>query len=212
MSQQVRGEVLNLQPTTLPASGNEGDVRLDVADGNIKKWDTSLLAWTTISGGAGGIAVEWGIAPGTAPLMDIAAGQPVFAFETSDTNISVYTTIRVPQTYQPGSQIFLRSTLFTADAGGANTATVNLSVFLTRPGTTPFIGPPLDTRNAGVTYTAAGTANVAQTVTLTATDASGDIGSTAVAAGDLLRLQISVNSFTLSDVLKMVANDSQVEF
>lgn len=211
MSQQVRGEVLNLQPTTLPATGNNGDVRQDVADGKIKKWDDGLLAWVSLGGGAGGIAVEWGISPGSAPLMDTVNNQPVFVFEEVNINLKVFTSIRVPSTYQPGTQIFMRSTAFSQDVG-SNVATFSATIDLFRPDTSSFTGSPVDSRGFGGTYTSSGTAGLIREVIHELTDSAGLVDAAAVQPGDLLILEIRVDAFTLTDNVNLLANDTQVEF
>jgi hypothetical protein len=146
------------------------------------------------SGGGGGSAITW-IEADNAPVPNISPiGLKTFAFSQGDGQ-ALYATVKVPQSYLTGTQIFCYIDFYSPDSTG--TAFMAAQTTLVRQGTDAisFTGNQYGSSNTAVTLSA-GTIDVPQGVALDLTDASGNINSVQVNPGDLLLIKIYRGSDT----------------
>ena len=142
------------------------------------------------SGGAGGVSLRWYFGDSNAPFRTTNAnGLEVFEFTQSPDELTCYATLKIPNSYTPGVQLFLKTGQFYSDLTSGNV--------LFRTDTRIF-----KANISGVsTPTAYTSTNAQQAVDITTneivtlsdvdlTDATGQINSVAVAAGDVLLITL----------------------
>lgn len=161
------------------------------------------------SGGGGGSSIIWE-EQALAPTASWDNNVKLYLFEQGLTQY-LYTVIRVPQSYTAGNQINLRALWYSA--GTSNNALLQTLTTLIRS-EVDAISSTTNQRtstNAAVTLSA-GTANEPQKTVFDLTDASGQVNSVAVSAGDLLIVRLTRGSDTSANDINFVANASEVTF
>jgi hypothetical protein len=188
---RVKGDVLALDPAALPATGAQaGEIRVDAA-GDPWRWNPSLAAWVPLGsgGGGGGSAINWIQFPGGAPIASIdAQGDEVYLYEVGLADAQkLRTTVKVPNSYITGTQAFLKFLAYSPSA--ANNWQFTSAVYLVEK-TSGLVTSPVDTHviTSGDFTNAA--SNRLREVTFELTNASGEVGATAIEAGDLLQIEL----------------------
>ncbi len=169
-------------------------------------------AWGAIGGGGGGGGgITWQEISGTAPTPKEEYGIRSYSFGGQQTVVQdLYTTVVVPQSYVAGTQIFLYVSAYSPSS--SNTQLFKAVATLIRPGTTAFDATTNQrtTTNAALTNTVA---KQARTHTLDITDSSGQINGVAVAAGDIIKVQVyRDNTDTDTADVQMIPVCSDVKF
>lgn len=165
---------------------------------------TSLIPFGG-TGGAGGGSSFAGIyvEPGTStPAEDYSSIAKRFSFDpAADQDVRVVCV--VPDSYSPGSQIFLEF-LWGANAvsGGVRWAA---TIELYRQASSTF-SVPEDFDNTAVTETLSGSADLIRKTTLELTDASGQVGAIPVAQGDLIVVYLKRFATNVADTATVAAN------
>jgi len=142
---------------------------------------TNLIAGTTSNA-----AIDWN-GDGPTPLFTNLNGLELMEYPHTGGEY-VWCTIKVPSNYTAGEQIQLQGGIFASKATGD--VKMQCTTYLVQTGTTDItsITNTHDSTNAKVTV---GTANQATSIgNIDLTDASGEINSTAVAAGDTLLVKL----------------------
>jgi hypothetical protein len=192
MSQQrLKGDVLALDPGTLPATGSQSnEVRNDSSSGDLKRWNAALSQWVPLgSGGGGGSSLQWNQKPGGGPIEDIdAQGDRVFLFEPGlGTGQKLRAAIKVPTSYIPGSQVSVRFTVYSP--ASSNNWQFTADTYLVPKNTGDVtLGDNLYTDDSGDFTNSS--ANKAREVVIPLSDSSGEINSIAIAGGDLLQIEL----------------------
>lgn len=143
-------------------------------------------AWTT-GGGGGGVKAKWETDV-NAPTTVLQNNMRVWAFQATLAQ-QLWTLIKVPSTYTAGQQINLRAAFYSGDSSG--NVYFKTTTTLIRAATDAITSTTNQrTSSQGAVTLGAGTVNKPQAITCDLTSTSGQINSTAVAAGDLLLIQL----------------------
>lgn len=202
-----------LSPTTtkgdLLVDNGSNVVRMAVGtDGYVLTADSAQsngVKWAPASGGGGG-SIIWTSDTGSGPLQDTYSGVLSWIFEDGLTQY-LETTIRVPEGYIAGSQVFLKISHFHVAASA--TQLISATTTLIEPGDA--ITNTTDQYNS--TNTAqSGASEVVVDATIDLTNASGQINSNAIAAGDLLRIKLTRGTDTSTSDLYFVNGSAEVQF
>lgn len=168
-----------------PASG---DYRLHVAAGILKLRNSSGVD-TIVGGAGGGSSIQW--IPdddgGNAPIEAVENDQKVWQFETGLAQ-KLYALVKVPSSYNAGSQINLKIGLYSPSS--SNTILLQSVATLIRANTDAFSSTTNQrtSTNSALTNTVA---SMLRTATLDLTSSSGQINSVAVAAGDVIKVELT---------------------
>jgi len=160
-------------------------------------------------GGGGGAFVNWqerASAPGVSYLTDLMA----YEFIPAGAQY-LYAFIKVPSSYQAGNQIKLLGSWLSFDSSGTVLFTTQST--LIRAGTDVYTSTTNQrtSTNAAVT-TSGATDEIPQTIEFDLTDASGNINSVAVSAGDLIKIRLTRGTDTAADSAYFYNNASEVTF
>lgn len=147
--------------------------------------------WAAASGGGGGGSLKW-LEEDNSPLFTVANHMEIYQYQAA-LGQYLYAMIRVPWSYQAGTQIFLYAQFYSASTSG--TALLQSVSTLIRAGTDAITSTTNQrtSTNSAVTLSG-GTANIPQTVTMDLSDSSGQINSVAVSPGDLILIKLIRNA------------------
>lgn len=191
MSQVIQGEVLSLDPTSLPSSGSEGEVRYDEASQTYRVWDINLLSWVQFpaggggGGGGGGVSVHWEPDAGEAPIEETENGLTVFLFEQTITQ-KLIAGFRVPE----GTSGLIQMKNLAYSPSSTNEWRMQTITTLVRSGTDAVDS----TTNQHISNSGDFTntvANQLRDITTNLTDGLGEINGVPASPGDLLIVEIS---------------------
>lgn len=205
----VRGHFLPIHPDTATAA-TSGAYDLGASD---HRWGTlyvtTINSTNPVGGGGGGGSLRW-VEGGNAPVMTFENEVEVYEF-TPALSQEIFTTIRVPSTYSAGNQIKLRVLWTCASTSGD--ALINAVSTLIRAEVDQITSTTNQrtTTNSAVTLSATNTLEPQQIV-LDLTDASGQINSVAVSAGDLIKVKVAESASTVADNIKLIFDASEVTF
>lgn len=146
---------------------------------------TNGVKWASAGGGSG--ALFW-LEDEFSPQGVIQNKVQVYEYEAGLSQ-GLFAIIKVPNSYQAGTQLNLRTTFYISDSSG--TSLIRAQSTLIRTGTDVITSSTNQrtTTNAAVTL-GAGTVSIPQAVTMDITDSSGQINSVAVAAGDNIKIKL----------------------
>jgi len=168
-----------------PATGNAGRIIYN-STFNALNLDNGT-AWVAVgSGGGVGAFLSMYPKPGGGPIEGEAGNLAFWEFEDEAAETLVCL-LKVPEGYQAGQQIKLAITVESDEAGSAELIMQSVT-FLVRENTDS-ITSVTNSETDTAAYSPASV--VARELVLDLTDASGDINSIAVTAGDLLRIELS---------------------
>lgn len=194
-------------PPSTPASGFKR-IYADT-DGQVYSVDDAGTV-KPLGGGGGGGSIIWS-EQDLSPIKTILNNITTYDFADGEDQY-LYTFLKVPSTYTPGSPINLRSVFHTP----ATTGTVLFSTrsTLIRTGTDAVTSTTNQRTSTNTATTVNGTANVATAVTCDLTDASGQINAVAVSAGDLIVVRMTRNTTTdtAADSAFLYADGSEVSY
>ncbi len=143
-------------------------------------------AWAQ-GGGGGGIAVNW-LEDENAPAFLPQNKIRTWAFEAG-LGQALYALVKVPATYTAGQQINLKSAWYSADTSG--NVYFKTTTTLIRAGVDAITSTTNQrTSSQGAVTVSAGTVNEPQVITCDLTSTIGEVNAVAVAANDLLLIQI----------------------
>lgn len=163
----------------------------------------------SLTGGSGGL--NFHTDPG-GPIESTEFGNKVFLFETNLTQ-PLKASVRVPANYTAGNQIFLKLPVYTTTADSASTILLQATTYLIKKDTTAIDSTTNDHDSTNTAITVGSTAKVYREVSLDLTSSTGAVGVESVAAGDLLRIEISrASSDTDSADVRMVPHSAEITF
>lgn len=185
----------------------------------LQRWNSDLtkmevfngVVWAGLGGGGGGAGFQWKAVSGQS-----ANGAPTDADENGE-SVSVfgaglsqelYATIKVPQSYVSGTQIFVYVSTYSAST--SNTQLIRAQSTLIRQATDAFTS----TTNQRTTTNSALTNSVANQLrqhVLDVTDSSGQINSVAVSAGDVVKVRLYRDTDTDTADLRMIPNSTDIK-
>ena len=167
-----------------PAGAN-GKIRYNTDTNSYEGY--AETAWKGLGGGGGGGSLIWNEVPGQAPTRAFLAGERVYEYQEGLTQ-KLTAWIRVPDSFGGGSQIKVKIG-FAVNSAGTDDVRMLTTTTLIEPGdavtstTDQYTPTPVDT-------TLSGTANALNNLEIELTNASGLINSNAVAAGDVLLVEL----------------------
>ena len=164
--------------------------------------------WKDIGGGGGGAGFKWLEIQGTAPITTEENNEQPYLFG-SGLSQELYATIKVPQTYASGTQIFLYVSGYSPSS--SNTILMQAQSTLIRTGTDAFTSTTNQrtTTNSALTNTSA---NMLREFILDITSSSGQINSVSVSAGDVIKLKLYRGSDSDTADIRVIPNGTDVKF
>lgn len=141
----------------------------------------------SVGGGGGGSSVNW-VEDANAPVGVFEYSNQSYVF-TDGLSQNLFTAVRVPSTYTAGSQINIRG-VFYANAT-SNTVLFQTVATLIRTGTDAMSSTTNQRTSTNAAVTLATTANRPNSFVCDLTSSTGTINSVAVAAGDLILVQLT---------------------
>lgn len=189
-----------------PSSPANGMMRYNSTTGKFEGYAGGL--WKDVGGGGGGAGFAWRAMGGNAASQVEENGEVVNLFGAGLAQ-ELYCSLKVPQSYSPGSQIQLYVSGYSESA--SNTILLQAQSTLIRPGSTAFDS----TTNQRTTTNAALTNTVAKQLRefiLDVTDSSGQINGVAVAAGDVIKVRLYRGTDTDTADVRMIPNSTDVKF
>jgi hypothetical protein len=203
-----------LSPTTTKGdlTVNNGTNNIRVAGSSVDNYvltydsaEASGVKWAPASGGGGG-GFTWFNDDGDAPVNQVKFNNKVWSFSDGGSQ-NLYTTVKVPQGYIPGSQIKMYVTHF-HEASSA-TQLLSAQATLIEPG--DVFDDTTDQRTTTNTAQTGATKVTIQAV-LDLTDSSGQINSVAVAAGDLIKVRLYRGTDTSASDIYFIESSTEVTF
>lgn len=162
--------------------------------------------WATGAGGGGGGSIKWTVDGPLAPIVKTEFNNEVYVFE-NDVSQYIYCTVKVPETYVAGNQIFM----YVSHYHQASSATQLLTALTTLlPHGTAF--DDITNQHTSTNSAVAGGNKVLIKAEIDLTDASGEINSVAVSPGDLLVVRLGRGGDTSSDDISMIPSSTEVTF
>lgn len=190
-------------------AGQDGEYRLVSGGTAAGVWISTVH---TVFQSSGQVIQNW-TEDGNSPTPALDAVQNrVYNYQTTLAQ-NLYTVVRVPNSYVPGTQIKM---LLAWYANNTNTGNVLMQTVATliRPGTDTFSTTTNQRTSTNATVVNP-TANVLQATTLDLTDATGNINAVAVSAGHLILISLNRATPTGTDILNDVSvmvNGTEVVF
>lgn len=197
---EAQVEILSSEPTS-----KVGRLIWDTSTNSLKVGTGS--SWTTIgiAAASGGTAVNWFAASG-APYEDEDNNQKIYKYEAGLTQDLVMF-YKVPKNYVAGTQIQLLIGVYSPSTSG--TVQMDAVSTLIRKDTDSIDSTTLQHTKNGNSLTNT-TANQMRQVTIDITDSSGQIASTAVSGGDLIKVQLRRGTDTDTAEVAFVPNYTEV--
>jgi len=175
-------------------------------------YDLTTARWRIVGGSGGGgggltssAVIRW-TADSDAPLLTVEFNNEVYVY-TDTADQSLYCTVKVPQGYTAGGQIFMYVNHYHQAASATQ--------LLSAQATLIPIGTAFDnTTNQRTTTNTAqtGATKVICRSSLDLTDSSGQINAVAIAAGDLIRVRLYRGTDTSTSDLSMIPSSTEVKF
>lgn len=190
-----------------PAAGNAGRI-IYLSDSKIFMGDDGTV-WNGLGGaGGGGGGANWYPMPGNEPIEDTENNEKIWKFTSGETQ-SLTLFVKVPETYIPGKQIKLYMGHYSPSA--ANTILISTTSYLIRANTDAMDSTTNShaSTNTALTNTVA---NMYRKAVIDLTDASGQINSVAVAAGDLIKVNLIRGTDTDTADIRMIPSITEVKF
>lgn len=189
-----------------PSAGNAGRM-IWVSDRSAVMVDSGT-AWVPVGSGGGGGSLSW-VEDAASPLASVENNAQIYLFQ-SGLGQKLYALIRVPSGYVAGSQIKLKLTFYSGDSSG--TALIQATSTLIRPGTTAMTSTAnqYTSTNAAVSLSV-GSVDVPQALDLDLSSTAGVIN-IAVAAGDLIKVELTRGTDTSALDLKVPVYGAEVSF
>lgn len=204
MSNRVKTDALVLEPTTLPTSGNEGEIRLDSASGLFKGWNGSV--WSSLGGGGAGGGLRWNPVLGSAPIEAEENGDQVFLFELGlSQNMVVF--LKIPGSYAAGSPIKMKLAHYSPDTSG--TGLISTTSYLIRENVDA-VSSTTNSKASANTVVTNTVADQYREIEVELSDAVGELNSVAVSAGDLIRVELTRGSDSGVSDIRFIPSATEV--
>ncbi|TXH44796.1 MAG: hypothetical protein E6Q97_32210 [Desulfurellales bacterium] len=144
------------------------------------------VKWANASGGGGG-SLFW-VEGSSSPVPSVEYDNQVYNYIQGGGQ-DLYALVKVPSSYQAGSQVFLRGEFYSPDSSG--TAFMLTQATLIRPGTDAMTttANQRTSTNSAVTLSG-GTVNIPQNVNFDLSSSIGEINGVALAAGHLIKIRL----------------------
>lgn len=203
---QISGRIENYANASLPAAGNAGRLAW-VTDQTVVKIDNGS-AWIPVGSGGGGGALRW-VEAGNAPISDIENESAIYLY-TAGGDQGLWATVKIPESYVPGSQIKLLLPFYSPSTSG--TGLLRAMTTLIQKNTDAISDTTDQYTSTNSARTIAAPANKVFLETLDLTNASGQINSVAVAAGDILKVKLYRDTDTDTADLRALVYGAEVKF
>jgi hypothetical protein len=204
MTNRIKSDALVLEPTTLPTSGTEGEIRLDAASGLFKGWNGSV--WSSLGGGGAGGGLRWNPVSGSTPIEAEENGELVYLFALGGSQLlDVF--LKVPDSYAPGSPVKFRLAHYSPDAAG--TGLMEAVSYLIKKD----VDAVSSTTNSHASTNVAVTNTVIdqyREIVLDISDAAGLINGVAVGGGDLIRVELTRGSDSGVSDIRFIPSATEV--
>ena len=203
---KVYGQLERAQAENLasdPSAGVGGRFWFHTTE-KVLKYDTGTKI-LSVGGGGGGTSLVWNTDNGTPYEVDNGALVFLFASLADLDGAQVNKAfLKVPESYVAGSQIKLFIHRYSSDI--TNTALIAANTYLVRTGTDA-MNSTTNVHASGNTATALpGTAKVPQKIEIPLTSTTGTVNSVAVAAGDLLRIELQRGTDTSTAEVRVLTS------
>ena len=164
-------------------------------------------------GGGGGGSLEWNDAEAEAPEKDALYETIVHKFTKGDAgNQKLYAIVKVPENYAVGKQVKMHIKMFSETGDGSSTIFLKSTSYLLRPGTDAIDSTSNSHASTNSAKTLSATAKRVETESLDLSDASGEINSVAISAGDLIKVVLERGSDTDTDNINFLSSSSETSF
>lgn len=189
------------------------DVTLQAGGAILLRYDATLTRWVPAAGsgagggGMGGFPVKW-VSDVNAPLNVQENLMNVWRFAAGGSQ-SLYAVYKVPASYAAGTQLSLRFQWYSSGTSG--NVLLRTVATLIRAATDAVTSTTYQetSTNSAVTLSA-GTVNEPQTVAANLTNATGQINSVAVSAGDLIIIKLERATDTATADAALIADSAEV--
>jgi hypothetical protein len=164
--------------------------------------------WKDVGGGGGGAGFKWLEVAGLAPIMTEENNEMPYLFGSGQAQ-ELYASIKVPQTYASGTQIFLYVSAYSPSS--SNTILLQAQSTLIRKSTDAFTSTTNQrtTTNSALTNTSA---NMLREFILDITSSTGQINSVSVSAGDVIKVKLYRGTDTDTADIRVIPNGTDVKF
>lgn len=162
------------------------------------------------SGGGGGSIFLDFHEYGNAPIRETLSNYEVYTYESGLAQ-ELYAYFKVPSTYSSGSQITLEILWFCSSSSGTGLIASQSTLIRSETDAYTSTTNQRTSTNSAVTL-GAGTVNEPQKVTLDLTDASGQINSVGVSAGDLILVRVYRDTDTATGDIEFLYDAHEVVF
>jgi hypothetical protein len=190
-----------------PAVGNAGRIAY-ITDRSTVLVDTGS-AWVPLGGGGGGGSLKW-VEDAISPIPEIEYQQQVYKYAQGALQ-KLYALVKVPASYVAGSPIALKLPFYSPE--NANTALLQTVATLIKPGVDAITSTTNQRTSTNTAVTlSAGTVDIPQNVVLDLSSSTGTINSVAVAAGDLLKVELGRGTDTAVEDLRALVYATEISF
>lgn len=188
-------------------TGTNGLIRYNSDLNQFEGYSTGL--WKPVGSGGGGAGFVWRDLGGTAPVSGPEENGELPWYFGAGLAQELYAAVKVPQSYSAGTQIKIYVSAYSPSS--SNTILMQAQSTLIRKDTDAFDS----TTNQRTSTNSALTNTVAKMIrefVLDVTDASGQINSVAVSAGDIIKVRLYRGTDSDTADLRMLPNATDVKF
>lgn len=160
-----------------------------------------------VGAGGGGGSLVW-VEDVDAPTSSVSNSIQSYEFEAG-LGQDLYALFKVPASYTAGTQVLLKSTFYSGDSSG--TALIQSVATLIRTGTDAVSSTTNQRTSTNSAVTLSGsTTNKPQALSLDLSSSTGTINSVAIAAGDLIKIQLTRGTDTATGIVYVPVFGSEV--
>jgi hypothetical protein len=213
MAGKIQNEDIKSSAELVAAGGTAAqlpnDTKIYLTALGLNKTLSAAIIAGDIGGSSGSGALQWIDGP-TAPTIVQQFATNTYAFASGETQTELCM-IQVPSGYTAGKQIKMRTKFYSPDSSG--TALLQSVATLVRTGTDAISSTTNQRTSTNTALTlSAGTVNKPQAIVHDLTDATGNINSVAVSAGDIILVTIQRGTDTATSDLQALLDASGVTF
>jgi len=179
---------------------SNGQMLMNTTLDKAQLYKSSSTSWVAVGSGAGGSSLMWHDGDSNTPVEETEFNIRVRKF-INDGSQALPATYVVPSSYTPGTQIILRALIYGETA--SSDLLLSATTTLIRTGTDALNST---TNQHASTNTTANitTANVAYSIDIDLTSATGQVNSVSVAAGDILKISLARGTDTDTADLRFI--------